>query len=370
MILDRRSYLGTVGLLGLSKDFLKTGQSHTQPSNSHSYTSINDTNVFEKVFDFEDIDEPNSIDNNQSWQRQAGSCCDGAAGQLGTLRERKAADKQIPQKTLESEDYTEPYYRNIGGNFMIQRSGGYGEFYSEFWFSNHLGRYPAAPYQPDKIRIRVGGNDHEEGFNGLGYIELRDTSKNNFARFEFPQDDGQGEFKLNDHTIVSDRTNGLYEVYFQNINWDYREYDVTIYQQSLTEYENYPIYSEKNLSFHNIYTDNFDSIKTYVIQSGGVYLDSLTLSWDTPTPTSDQTLTDSPTPNRSATPPTKSQTSDQSQVETPDNSDNTPRSQTQINCPSWAPFLLCELQLPAALISGFAALITIFRWVSSRTSDS
>jgi hypothetical protein len=233
------------------------------------------------VADFEDINATGSIENDRNWTED-GAYSDGTYGtrdRFFTWREQRLGDPStsLPTNTVESTDYTAGYYDDVGGNFLIQESGGYGHFWSSFSLSERADQYPEAPYTPDRISIRVGGNDHESGFNGKGLVQLQDTNGNDVVRFTFPHGDGSGPFRLNGMTVENDRTNGLYEVVLSNVDWTSGQFDVDVYRQTETGYESSPVFSRDGVAFQSAAASNFDVVRTDVNAAGHVYVDELAI---------------------------------------------------------------------------------------------
>lgn len=226
-----------------------------------------------------DLDAPDSIANDENWTQ------DGAyeGGQYGTrdrfytYREQREGDpaKDLPTNTLDSQDYVRAYYQRIGGNFVIQQSGGYGDFWSGFQFSDHADRYPNAPYRPERLSVRVGGNDRENGFNNYNEILLRDQRKNPFVRFYFPHEDGDGSFIVNGREVEANRNNGLYHVNLRNIDWDNGRFDIEVYRQTLEGYGSSPIFRRTGVRFRTAEAGGFDEVWTHAYSSGHAYLDAL-----------------------------------------------------------------------------------------------
>jgi len=222
------------------------------------------------------LDKSGVMTNNRAWSQRGGSCCDDPSPgrRLFTWGENDGAKTT---DTMESTDYTQAYYDDIGGNFLIQGSGGYGNFFSSFSLSGHSGTYPDAPYRPDDITLRVGGNDHESGFSGLGEFDLQDASGDALISFDFPTNDGSGPFRLNGETVESDRNNGLYQVALTNINWTAKTYDIKIYRQTKTGYESSPVFSKAGMAFASSSATNVDTVWMHAEASTHVLLDELTI---------------------------------------------------------------------------------------------
>lgn len=277
-------------------------------SQSESSSSISVT--------FDNTDHPDSIDNIANWTRNSGSCCRDDHERLGTWEEtpdkRPGNSHDPPQR-----DLTPNYYENIGGNFIIQQSGGYGNFWSYYQFSQHEDTYPNAPYKPRNLSIRVGASDTERGFNGYGEIILRSSNHEDIFHFYFPAADKNGGFEIDGGVIEDNRNNGLYQVQISNIDWVRKKYSIEVYRQTESGYEQSPVYSNSEMEFKTSASD-LDGIYLHSESSMKVYFDNFNVEPSVEqTPTRTSTTTPSPSPTRTPSPePTRTITATENPTRT------------------------------------------------------
>lgn len=220
----------------------------------------------------DEIHDPNSIENEENWHRES-------AKRLYTW-DRYLKDNLstgLPTTTSERTDYSKDYYDNIGGNFIIQQAGAYGSFQSVFQFSEYPQKYTRAPFKPSLFEIRVGGTSKKDQWRGDGKIILMDSNTEEIIRFSFPFLTGGGGLEINGSEVEQDRNNGLYLVRVSEINWENETFDIDVYKQTSTGYENHPTFSSSSMNFHSSDASDFDGIFMHSRGSGYVYMDGLIL---------------------------------------------------------------------------------------------